>query len=449
MGSSDDFRSNPGHWDVRMRGFARRARVTEVVRWLDEHVRPLDEAQSVPLAEAVGRVLAHEAVAGLDVPPFDRAAMDGYALRGEETIGAGPYNPLPFRVVGQALPGRPFEGEVLPGTAVRITTGAPLPAGADAVVPAEFTRESGDVVEVTEAVPPSRHVGRKGEDVRAGSVVLPRGRRLRPQDVALLASVGFDSVPVLRRPRVRIIATGNELVPPGLERRPFEIYDANTSLLRALVERDGGEAAELVHVGDDRSSIRQMLVRPGVDVVLVSGGTSVGQEDWAPLVLAEEGELAFHGVAMRPASPTGVGRLGEAFVFLLPGHPVSCLCAYDFFAGRCVRRLAGLPADWPYPARRARLKSKLVSAIGRVDYCRVRTNVVQAEPLEPWERPRTNEPLLEAEPLAVSGASVLSSTTRADGFVVVPEPLEGFPAQAEVTVFLYDPQLELSRRPPE
>jgi molybdopterin molybdotransferase len=365
-------------------------------------------------------VLADDAISALDVPAFDRAAMDGYALRGDETVGASEYNLLAFEVIGRALPGRPFEGTVQPGQAVRIMTGAPVPEGADAVVPAEYVLEMPHGIEVSMAFGPGRHIGRTGEDIRRGSQVLAAGRRLRPQDLGVLASLGQAEAQVVRQPRVRVVVTGAEVVAPGKPRAPYDIYDANSAMLLALLERDGGVLQAHNRTGDDPASIREAIAADGADVVLVSGGSSVGSEDHAPRLLAELGELAFHGVAMRPSSPAAVGRIGSTLVFLLPGNPVSCLCAYDFFAGRAIRLRGGRPAQWPYRRLRAPVARKIVSAIGRVDYCRVRVNDDGVEPL------------------ALSGASVLSSTTRADGFVVVPAESEGFGAGSEVNVYLYD-----------
>ncbi len=407
-----------GFDDVRMRGFRERATVEFAWAWLDQQTQTL-EPVAVLLAEASGRVLAENVIAQLNVPPFDRSAMDGFALRGAETTGAGDYNPLTLRIVGQALPGKPFESELLSGTAARIMTGAPLPLGADAVLPAEFAREVGEHVEFTSAIAPGRNVGRKGEDVVAGQVILEAGRRLRPQDVGLVASIGLSAVSVVRRPRVRVIATGNELAVPGESRGSFQIFDSNSITLRALIERDGGEIESLQLLADDRGVIKAAMTEPGADVILVSGGSSVGAEDHAPGVLAEVGELPIHGVAMRPSSPTGIGHIGNVLIFLLPGNPVSCLCAYDFFAGRVIRGLGGRSIEWPYLRQKAVVGSKIVSAVGRVDYCRVR---------------------LEAgliEPISTSGASILSSTTRATGFVIIPAELEGYGPGAEVEVFLY------------
>lgn len=406
--------------DVRMRGFTRRAEVSAAWAWIDQHALCLG-TQSIDIDQASGRVLADEVVATIDVPPFDRAAMDGYAVRGEETTGASEYNPLGFRIIGQVLPGERFDGTVLPGQAVRIMTGAPLPDGANAVVPAEYTRDTAVGTESSMACAPGKHVGRLGEDIARGAAVLAARRRLRPQDLGVLGSLGLDKVEVIGQPRVRIVVTGAEVVAPGLPKTLYQIYDANSAMLRGLVQRDGGQLLPTVRTGDDVARLRQAITTEGTDVVLVSGGSSVGTEDHAPRLLAQLGELAIHGVAMRPSSPAGFGRIGSTLVFLLPGNPVSCLCAYDFFAGRAIRLRGGRAAPWPYAGRTATVGRKIASAIGRVDYVRV----------------RLREGLVE--PLALSGASVLSSTVRADGFVVVPAESEGCAPGTAVEVFLYDP----------
>ena len=405
--------------DVRMHGFTARAEVDDVLRWIDAHALPVG-AENVSIDVATGRVLAASIVAPIDVPAFDRSAMDGYAIVGADTASASDYNPLEFEVVGQALPGQPYTGVVASTKAVRIMTGAPLPQGADAVVPAEYANERDGRVALTLAVGAGKHVGSVGEDIRAGATVLQAGRRLRPQDVGLLASLGIAHAHVFRRPRVRIVVTGNEVVNPGEAKGPYAIFDANSAMLRGLVARDGGDVEARYKLGDDAATIRDALVAPDADVILLSGGSSVGSEDHAPRLLAEVGELAIHGVAMRPSSPAGAGRIGDALVFLLPGNPVSCLCAYDFFAGRAIRLRGGRSADWPYRRREGIVARKIVSAIGRVDYCRVRFTDG------------------ELEPLALSGASILSSTTRADGFVVVPAETEGYAPGTRVTTYLYD-----------
>jgi molybdopterin molybdotransferase len=402
-----------------MRGFAARADVEEVLRFLEERVRALS-AESVALEGAIGRVLAEDVRSSVDVPAFARAAMDGFALRGAESFGAGDYDPVVLRVVGEALPGRPFDGALGPGEAVRIMTGAPLPEGADAVAPAETCEEQDARVAVREPVPPLRHVGERGEDIRAGDLVLRAGRRLRPQDAGLLASIGLGSAPCHRRPRVALALTGDELLPPGSRAEGARIVDSNSLVLRGLAARDGAEVVACDWLPDQPERIRGALVREGADVVLVSGGSSVGREDHAPRLVAELGSLDFHGVAMRPSSPAGLGRICDRLVFLLPGNPVSCLCAYEFFAGPTLRALGGRSRAWPHRRVRLPLARKIGSMIGRVDYVRVAI-----------ERGRV-------VPLATSGASILSSTVRAAGAVIVPRGREGLPEGAEVEVLLYD-----------
>ena len=402
-----------------MRGFAARADVEEVERFLEARARALPP-ESVPLPESIGRVLAGDVRAACDVPSFARAAMDGFALRGADSFGASDLDPVWLRVVGEALPGRPHPGVIGRDEAVRIMTGAPVPAGADAVAPAETCEEAGDRVAVREAVPPLRHVGARGEDIREGEVVLRAGRRLRPQDAGLLASIGAPSARCHRRPRVALLMTGDELLPPGSRPEGARIVDSNSLVLRGLAVRDGAEVVACEWLPDRAEKIRAALSRADADVLLVSGGSSVGQEDHAPRLVAELGSLDFHGIAMRPSSPAGVGRIGERFVFLLPGNPVSCLCAYEFFAGPTLRALGGRPRAWPHRRVRLPLARKIGSMIGRVDY--VRVAIEQGRVV----------------PLATSGASILSSTVRAAGAVIVPRGLEGLPEGAEVEVLLYD-----------
>ena len=410
----------PSH-DPRMRGFRSRTSVEAVLGLIERRVDRLG-SESVDLRAASCRVLASGVVAGADVPAFDRAAMDGYAVRGEETFGADAYSPIAFTLIGRVRPGSVGGLIVEPGQAAEIATGAPVPSGADTVVRVESTECDGRVVRITEPTPPGRHVGRAGEDIAQGAVVLQAGRVLRPQDLGILSSIGRDRVEVVRRPAVVIIVTGDELLPAGSRPVGSRIADANSPMLAALVERDGGLANVIGPLPDDRESIRSSVLQASerADLVLISGGSSTGPEDHAPGLVDELGELAVHGVAIRPASPAGLGFVRGRPVVLLPGNPVSCLCAYDFFAGPIVRRLGGRPPHWPYRSVALPLGRKLASVVGRVDYARV---VVVGG---------------RVEPLAIGGASILSSTTRADGFVVVPADLEGYPPGERVTVWLYD-----------
>ena len=415
---SDRSSARPFH-DVRMRGFQDRSEVADVIGLLNSRLAALP-AETIDLHLAAHRVLAADVRSEAAVPGFHRAAMDGYALRGSETFGASPYGPLELEVIGVALPARAFAGSLGPGQAVRIMTGAPIPEGADAVLQAEAAEEADGRVRVTESVPPGRHVGRRGEDIEPGSRVLQTGRVLRPQDLGVLASIGVGRVFVVRQPTVALIVTGDELLPCGSRPEDYRIVDSNSVMLAALVCRDSGIAGVARLVPDQYDAVKSAILDADADVTMVSGGSSVGQEDHAPRVLAEVGELCVHGVALRPASPTGLGFLKGRPVFLLPGNPVSCLCAYDLFAGPAIRRLGGRSLALRYRSQTLPLARKITSAVGRVDYVRVIVNDGRVEPL------------------AVSGASMLSTTTRADGFVLVPRDSEGAAAGESVQVYFYD-----------
>jgi len=418
--------------DVRMRGFRDRADVADVLHMLEARVTPLGR-EMVPLAGAARRVLAAAVVSMVNVPGFTRAAMDGYAVRAADTTGAGPGHPVRLTVVGEAYPGRPCEVGARPGQAIRTMTGAPLSVGADAVVMAEYaTEEPGGCVCITAPVVVGRNVGQIGEDVAAGHEVLSAGRVLRPQDVGLLASIGVGAVEVVQRPRVAVLVTGDELLPPGSTPEGFRIVDSNSPMLAALIARDGGTCLPIRYVSDQYKAIRDAIreVVEGADIVLVSGGSSVGKEDHAPRVLAGLGELAIHGVAVRPAAPLGVGFVVAGAtpghtrpVFLLPGNPVACLCGYDLFTGRVVRRLGGRSWGLPYRRLSLPLASAVASAVGRVDYLRVRVDSGAAHPI------------------ATSGGSILSSTVAADGFVLIDRDRERYQAGEVVEVWMYDAQM--------
>ena len=412
-----------------MQGFSRRHTVPDALSWLDAQLRTLD-AEDVPLRAAARRVLATSIVSDVDVPGFDRATMDGYAVVADATAGATPYNRIPLNVVGDALPGCPFAGVIARGEAVRIMTGAPMPAGSDAVLPAESVdaaAERGlqpartpDTVAAIAEVSPQKNVGHRGEDIVRGTTLLEAGRVLRPQDIGVMSSIGVSTATVVRQPRVRLVITGNELLPAGSKPRDYQITDSNGPMLAALAERDGAVVDFPGLIRDDADAILAAL-HADADVVIVSGGSSVGIEDLAPLLVATHGTLAIHGIAMRPSSPTGMGTIGSRLVFLLPGNPVSALCAYDFFAGRAIRALGGRAKQWPYRAVRGTLTRKISSPIGRLDYARV----------------TIENPGGRIEPLSVAGASLLSSTTRADGFVIVDQDSEGYAAGSDVDVWLY------------
>ena len=407
--------------DVRMRGFANKVSLEAASTWLNERLAALTppSTEQVPLERAAGRVLTGDVVSRINVPEFERAMMDGFAVRAADIEGASQSSPVPLQVLGEAFPGEPFPGVVTLGTCVRTMTGAALPAGVDAVLPVEFTSGDAERVFAQQPISPGKNVGSIGEDIQAGETVLSAGRLLRPQDIGVLSSIGVGQVDVIKRPRVRIVVTGDELLPAGSQPHGCRIVDANGPMLTSLVRRDGGQADFPGIVPDNREAILAAL-QDDAEVILVSGGSSVGEEDHVPTLLAEHGELAVHGINMRPASPLGMGRLGDRLVFLLPGNPVACLCGYDFFAGVAIRACGGRPTEWPYRTLHAALATAVKSPSERVDYLRVQLRNGQVQPV-----PK-------------SGASVLSSTTMADGFLIIPSGCEGYEEGVEIEVFLYD-----------
>ena len=417
--------------DVRMRGFRSRAELREVLALLHADARTLGPEQ-VDVTACTGRVLAGPVLAPIDVPGFVRAAVDGYAIHGEDSFAASEHNPIALELLGTSLPGRPFAAGVGEGQAVRITTGAPVPAGADAVLQAELARlvsarpGTRERVELLGSVPPRRHLGEIGEDLARGQQVLAGGRLLRPQDAGVLASLGLAGVAVLRRPRVQLLVTGDELVPPGAAPGPWQIVDSNSVVLAGLCQRDGAVWLPTLRARDGEAALQagfDELSAGTADVLLVAGATSVGLEDLMPQVLARAGRLEVHGVAVRPASPTGLGRLHDGRrVFLLPGNPVSCLCAYELIVGPWIRALGGRRDPWRYPHASVvlPLAHKLTSKIGRTDFVRVRVHAGQIDPV------------------ATSGASNLSSTVVADGFVIVASDSEGAGPGERARVYLFD-----------
>ena len=403
--------------DIRMRGFRERSSVDEALAAAMDGIGPLPD-EMTPVTHVAGRVLAADVSSTVNVPGFRRATMDGYAVLAEDTYGASPYNPIPLRVVGTSMPGVGADGALKPGECLRIMTGAPVPDAADAVLKAEDTNASGQYIEVAAAVPVGRNIGRIGEDVTAGDTILRAGRRLLPQDVGLLTAVGHTPVEVVRRPIVRIIVSGDELLPPGGSPTGSSIVDSNSPMLATLVERDGG-FPEIVRLPDEREAMEEALGRGGADVIVTAGAASVGTEDRVPVLVAELGTLKIHGITMRPSAPTGVGTINGVRVLILPGNPVACLAAYDFFAGPVVRSLGGRSPKWPYRTTERPLARRLVSQVGRTDYARV---VINGELVEP---------------IAISGSSVLSSVTAASGFVVVPASSEGYAEGKTVTIHCY------------
>jgi molybdopterin molybdotransferase len=395
--------------DIRETGFVSVTRLGEARERLREAVTHVGRTERLPLTEAAGRALAEAVTAARDVPHFPRAAMDGYAVRSEDTFGASARAPQVLRQV---------EGTPGPGEATRVHTGSEVPAGADAVVMVEHVETFGEDVEVFDAVAGGENVAPPGEDVEEGQPLYEAGHQLRPSDLGLLRATGREEVRVHARPSVAVIPTGEELV--DADPAPGEAIETNGLTVSALVEAWGGEARYRDVVTDDPEVLREAIAADlDADIVVTTGGSSVGERDLLPEVISGMGEVFVHGVALKPGHPVALGRIEETPVLMLPGYPVACIVNAMQFLRPALKWCGGLPLTDP-PTVAARLERKIASEPGTKTFARVRLDGEGDERV--------------AVPTRASGSGVLSSVALADGWVVVPEEREGIPADETVSV---------------
>jgi molybdopterin molybdotransferase len=365
------------------------------IGWVNTIARSLArEDVSLPIAQ--GRVLAEAIRAPGPIPANNRAALDGFAVDASASVGASSYNPIRLRLI-------------------RVTAGDALPAGTDAVVPLQLAQPDDQAsIEIVEAVAKGDNVEQQGAVSTVGATLVPSGTRLEARHLGLLALAGLSGVSVVRRPRVRVL-----IAKPG---KTGASEDSNGPMIRVAVERDGGVVEEFLTVERDQMTIQSALVDTDADVAIVIGGTGPGSDDHSAAALAGAGELAIHGVALRPGETAGLGRTVNGVpVVLLPGTPASCLWTYELFAGRAIRRIGGRAAELPYRSRVMMTGRKIVSSLGVTEICPVRFGAGD-----------TIEPL---PPFAEIG---LFAAASADGFMIVPQNSEGYPQGARLTVYLYD-----------
>jgi molybdopterin molybdotransferase len=389
-----------------------------------ERLAPLPPRE-VPLGDALGCVLATDVAAAEDLPPFANSAMDGFAVRGADLAGAAEDRPVALELTGEVFAGSGRLPTVEPGAAVRIMTGGAVPPGADTVVPVEQTSVEGDTVLVRLDPGPGRFVRAAGEDVRRGTVVLERGRVLDPAAIGMLASVGARNVAVHPRPRVMVVSTGDELVDPGDPLGPGQIRDSNSWLLVAQARAAGAEAMRCGKLRDDPEALRRGFAMAAADgdLVLTSGGVSVGERDYTKQVLATLGDVRGFRVAMQPGMPQAFGFAAGTPLYGLPGNPVSCFVVFETLVRPALRRLAGHPDDrLDRPRVVARLAGPVRSPEGKVSFLRVRLEV--------------GDEGLVAAITGNQGSGVLSSCVAADGLAVVPPDRRELPAGAPVQVVL-------------
>lgn len=384
------------------------------MRSVEEHqrvvlgdARPL-EAVRVSLLDADGLVLAESVTADWPLPSFDNSSMDGYAVHAIDVASATEATPVRLPVRGDIAAGQESGQRLEPGTAVRIMTGAPVPEGADAVVPVEWTDGATDEVSISRAPDLGAHIRRRGEDVAAGEIVLEPGTPINARVIAMLAAVGVAGVPVHRRPRVTVISTGDELVDPGVELGPGQIVDSNSYMLTAAVREAGADAVRVGPVRDDEEELERVLVEEAArsDLILTSGGVSMGAYDTVKAVLLRMGGVDFVKVAMQPGMPQGSGRVGSTPIVTLPGNPVSSFVSFEVFVRPLIRRLLG-HTSLERPRLHAICSREFASPVGKTQFARVSLTM--------------RDGLMHAEPEGGQGSHIIGGLARADGLAIIPE----------------------------
>jgi molybdopterin molybdotransferase len=369
---------------------------------IEEALVPVTRTERVPLLHANGRVLAHDVTATADVPPFSRAGMDGYAVVAQDTFGASRYEPRTLAVVETIYTGQVPTRQVQPGEAAEIATGAPMPQGADAVVMVEETeRGSGGEVRIFTPVYPRQNVGRQGADIVNGQTVLRSGDELNPSRIGALAALGLTEIDVFARPSIAILSTGNEIVEPGAPLAPGQIYDINRFTLSTIIAEHGGHPVAYQTAQDTLDDLERAIDRClAEDVMVFSGGSSVGERDLILDVIGRRGEILFHGIAVKPGKPTVFGVIGGKPVFGMPGYPTSCLSNAYMLLVPALRRMAHLP---PHHLRTVTLPvaQRVVSTTGRHQFYTVRIADGQAHP-------------------AFKASGDITSMSQADGYIEIP-----------------------------
>jgi molybdopterin molybdotransferase len=397
------------------------------MRSVEEHQRHvLGDAvalstERTSLVDADALVLAESVSASWPLPAFDNSSMDGYAVRAVDVAGASEASAVRLPVRGDVAAGQEAADVLEPGTAVRIMTGAPVPIGADAVVPVEWTDGSTGDVAITRAPDLGAHIRLRGEDVAAGEVVLEPGTPINARVIAMLAAVGLADIPVHRRPRVTVISTGDELVDPGVEPGPGQIVDSNSYMLTAAVRETGAHARRVGPVRDDEEALEAVLRHEAVhsDLLLTSGGVSMGAYDTVKAVLTRLGGVDFVKVAMQPGMPQGAGHVDGTPIVTLPGNPVSSFVSFEVFVRPLIRTMLG-HAELQRPRVHAICARDFTSPVGKTQFARVRLYM--------------HDGLLRAEPEGGQGSHIIGGLARADGLAIVPAETRQVSAGDELVV---------------
>ncbi|MFQ6088352.1 MAG: gephyrin-like molybdotransferase Glp [Candidatus Methanofastidiosia archaeon] len=369
--------------------------------------------ERVKLEHSLSRVLAEDVKAPMDSPPFNRSAMDGYALRAKDTLDASEFEPREFRVIDEIDAGWVSKKIVKSGECVQVMTGAKLPKGADCVVMQEFTKRSEEKLKVFKSLAFSENVSNKGEDLRKGDVILKKGRILQPQDLSILKSVGLKTILLKKIPTISVIITGSELTGDPDDLEDGKILESNSLLLSSLLEKMGIKSPLTIVVEDDEEMISKALnkARKISDLILITGGSSVGRRDLVPRLLEN---ILFHGVAIKPGKPFGFA-LDEKPTFIMSGYPVALMIQFYVFVLPTLEKMFGTSFLKRF---KGKLSSSVKGTLGRRDFLRVKFED-------------------GVEPLKLKGSGIIRSVTLSDGFIVIPENVEGFSGGEKVEVFLW------------
>jgi molybdopterin molybdotransferase len=373
----------------------------EARQLIAEACRPIERSERVPLVDANGRAAAADVQSTRDVPPFSRAGMDGFAVRAEDTFGASRYEPKTLRVIEKVYTGQMPTVTIAAGTAVEIATGAPMPTGADAVVMVEETEKAGADVRVLTPVYPRQNVGRQGADIVAGQTVIARGEVLNPSRIGALAALGAGEVEVFAKPTVAILSTGNEIADPGQELKPGQIYDINRFTLSTIIQEHGGVPMPFATAQDTLEALEAAIdACAECDMLVFSGGSSVGERDLILDVIGRKGEIVFHGIAVKPGKPTVFGTINGKPMFGMPGYPTSCLSNAYMLLVPALRAMARLKPRHQATASLP-LGQRIVSTTGRHQFYTVRIVDGQAMP-------------------AFKASGDITSMSQADGYIEIP-----------------------------
>ena len=381
--------------------------LSNALKLIDDNQKVMD-TEEVPLFEAHKRVLAEEIISYHNSPPFDKSAMDGFALKGEDTFGASQSAPKTLKIVDAIGAGDFSDKTINDGEAIVIATGAPIPEGADAVLMKEYTTTDGDELTIYSQVTPGENVSPKAEDIEKGQNILSKNTFIRYQEMGLIASAGYDSVKVYKKPKIKLIITGNELVEPTKEEMDkAKIINSNQYAIKALIE-DAGAVVSISHAGDTFEEVREEVLKASedYDVIMTTGGTAISKGDVVLDVVDDLGEILFHGVAIRPGKPIGAGIVNDKMIFTLSGQPVAAMSQFDIFARKYLFKMQGRDFNFHIVQREAKLK--IPSQLGRTDFIRAFSD-------DDCARHILNR-----------GSGIIRSMVEANSYIIIDENDEGY-----------------------